>query len=124
MTQVTKRTTRTGAARYDVRWRLPVGSVRTRTLTRRKDADIFVTTLGADKLRGVVLDPAELMHRAGHISPAAALRYQHATEDRDRVLAAAMAALAPVADVVPIAARDGRATEAPDGPPDAGEPGP
>src|ERR1700731_2728213 len=30
---------------------------------------------------------AELMLRAGHKSPAAALRYQHATEDRDRVLA-------------------------------------
>lgn len=30
---------------------------------------------------------AELMHRAGHASPAAALRYQHATADRDRALA-------------------------------------
>jgi len=48
---------------------------------------------------------AELMHRAGHASPAAALRYQHATEDRDRALADAMAALAPVADVVPLASR-------------------
>jgi len=46
---------------------------------------------------------AELMHRAGHASPAAALRYQHATEDRDRVLADALAALAPEADVVPLA---------------------
>ena len=36
---------------------------------------------------------AELMLRAGHASPAAALRYQHATEDRDRVLADALAAL-------------------------------
>jgi integrase len=33
---------------------------------------------------------AELMHRAGHASPSAALRYQHATEDRDRVLAEAL----------------------------------
>jgi len=40
---------------------------------------------------------AELMVRAGHKSPIAALRYQHATEDRDRVLADAMAALAPQA---------------------------
>lgn len=46
---------------------------------------------------------AELMHRAGHASPAAALRYQHATADRDRALADALAALAPVADVVPLA---------------------
>lgn len=37
---------------------------------------------------------AELMRRAGHASPAAAMRYQHATEDRDRVLANALASLA------------------------------
>ena len=36
---------------------------------------------------------AELMRRGGHASPAAALRYQHATEDRDRTLAEAMAGL-------------------------------
>jgi len=29
----------------------------------------------------------ELMRRAGHASPAAALRYQHATEDRDKAIA-------------------------------------
>ena len=45
---------------------------------------------------------AELMHRAGHASPGAALRYQHATEDRDRVLADALAALAVPARVVPM----------------------
>jgi integrase len=33
---------------------------------------------------------AELMHRAGHASANAALRYQHATKDRDRVLADAL----------------------------------
>ncbi len=33
---------------------------------------------------------AELMHRAGHASPDAALRYQHATRDRDRVIAIAL----------------------------------
>jgi integrase len=37
---------------------------------------------------------AELMRRAGHTSPTAALRYQHATQDRDRVLADALADLA------------------------------
>jgi integrase len=37
---------------------------------------------------------AELMRRAGHASQAAALRYQHATDDRDRVLADALADLA------------------------------
>src|SRR5207302_9748177 len=29
----------------------------------------------------------ELMHRMGHASPAASLRYQHATQDRDAALA-------------------------------------
>jgi integrase len=37
---------------------------------------------------------AELMRRAGHASLTAALRYQHATDDRDRVLAQALASLA------------------------------
>jgi integrase len=36
---------------------------------------------------------AELMHRAGHASANAALRYQHATQDRDRILADALAVL-------------------------------
>jgi integrase len=37
---------------------------------------------------------AELMRRAGHASQGAAIRYQHATDDRDRVLARALASLA------------------------------
>ncbi|MGH9171155.1 MAG: tyrosine-type recombinase/integrase [Acidimicrobiales bacterium] len=37
---------------------------------------------------------AELMHRGGHSTPAAALRYQHATEERDEAIARAMADLA------------------------------
>jgi len=37
---------------------------------------------------------AELMRRAGHASPAAALRYQHATDGRDRVLANALGEMA------------------------------
>lgn len=36
---------------------------------------------------------AELMHRAGHASASASLRYQHATRDRDQVLANALAEL-------------------------------
>lgn len=48
---------------------------------------------------------AEPMRRAGHVSPAAALRYQHATEDRDRVLADALEALATGANVAPIRRR-------------------
>lgn len=46
---------------------------------------------------------AELMARAGHSSPATALRYQHASKDRDRVLAEALGQLAQ-ADVLPIRA--------------------
>lgn len=42
---------------------------------------------------------AELMHRAGHASATAALRYQHATHDRDRVLADALEALVSPAQV-------------------------
>ncbi len=44
---------------------------------------------------------AELMHRAGHSSASAALRYQHATKDRDRVLADALEALVKPATVIP-----------------------
>jgi len=54
---------------------------------------------------------AELMRRGGHASPAAALRYQHATEDRDRALADALAELAPVTRIHP---RDARAMEGSD----------
>lgn len=45
---------------------------------------------------------AELMHRGGHASPAAAIRYQHATRQRDKVLADALSQLATSAAVVPI----------------------
>ncbi len=37
---------------------------------------------------------AELMHRGGHASPAAALRYQHASRERDQAIAQAMTGLA------------------------------
>ena len=45
---------------------------------------------------------AELMHRAGHVSAVAALRYQHATQDRDRVLADALEALTTPSAVTPL----------------------
>jgi integrase len=38
---------------------------------------------------------AELMHRAGHASAPAALRYQHASGDRDRRISQALAAMIP-----------------------------
>lgn len=45
----------------------------------------------------------ELMHRMGHVSPEAALRYQHATKDRDVVIANALGELIarPPATVTP-----------------------
>ena len=36
----------------------------------------------------------ELMRRGGHSTPAAALRYQHATEDRDKAIAEALGTMA------------------------------
>jgi len=53
----------------------------------------------------------ELMARGGHASPAAALRYQHATKDRDKVLADALAELARPAAVTPLR-RDPGVTQA------------
>lgn len=43
---------------------------------------------------------AELMRREGHASPAAAMRYRHATDDRGRELADALAGLAKCAEIV------------------------
>ena len=56
----------------------------------------------------------ELMARMGHANSAAALRYQHATADRDQVIARALSELAQPAEVVPMARQvggpvDGRA---------------
>lgn len=55
---------------------------------------------------------AELMKRAGHKSATAALRYQHATEDRDRALADALGKLAKGPKVVPLRrTNDGRSSK-------------
>jgi integrase len=52
---------------------------------------------------------AELMKRGGHSSPAAALRYQHATADGDRVLADALGNLAKKSNVIQLRrTKDGR----------------
>ena len=55
---------------------------------------------------------AELMRRGGHASPTAALRYQHATADRDRALADALGDLAKANNVVQIRrTKDGRSPQ-------------
>jgi integrase len=51
--------------------------------TRFHDLRHFSMTLAA----ATGASTKELMRRAGHASPAAALRYQHATEDRDKAIA-------------------------------------
>lgn len=51
--------------------------------------------LGATMAAATGASTKEIMARIGHASPAAALRYQHATEDRDRAIAEALSGLAP-----------------------------
>lgn len=57
---------------------------------------------------------AELMRRGGHANPTAALRYQHATEDRDRAIADALAELA-TGKVTPLRQRQKQAPRSGDG---------
>lgn len=58
----------------------------------------------------------ELMARMGHSTPDAALRYQHATEDRDRVIAEALAGLTKPAPVIAIERAAGAPPATPDHP--------
>jgi integrase len=51
----------------------------------------------------------ELMHRMGHATPHSAMRYLHATKERDAVIAEALADLRPNAAVVPLAEKIGHA---------------
>ena len=57
MASVTKRSTEARGNRYDVRYRTPIGTVRTRTFRTRKDATRFANTVEADLLRGAWVDP-------------------------------------------------------------------
>jgi integrase len=58
--------------------------------------------LGATLAAGTGATTKEIMRRLGHQSAAAALVYQHATENRDEAIAAALAELAPKAPVFPM----------------------
>lgn len=49
----------------------------------------------------------ELMARLGHASPRAALIYQHATDERDRLLARALSKLADPGEIVALRTTDG-----------------
>jgi len=69
------RKARAAAGRDDLRWH-----------DLRHSGAVLAATAGATL--------AELMSRLGHSTPAAAMRYQHAAEGRDRVVAAEMSKLA------------------------------
>jgi integrase len=57
MASLKKRRTAAGELRYDVRYRTVAGDVRTRTFRGRRDAERFMATVEADKLRGDWVDP-------------------------------------------------------------------
>ena len=57
MATIVKRLTEAGDFRYDVRYRDPAGIQRKQTFRRRKDADRFLATTEADKVRGEWIDP-------------------------------------------------------------------
>jgi integrase len=58
---------------------------------------------------------AELMHRGGHATSATAMRYQHATKDRDQAIAKALSKLVAPAEVAPLKAssREGNSNARP-----------
>lgn len=62
MASIRKRSTSRGV-RYDVRYRDPAGADRTRSFSRKVDADRFAATVESDKVRGLWVDPS-----AGRVS--------------------------------------------------------
>jgi integrase len=60
--------------------------------------DLRHTSLTLAAATGATLP--ELMHRAGHSTPNVALRYLHATKDRDRIISEALSELRPLAEIV------------------------
>ena len=63
MASIVRRNIAAGDSRYDVRYRLPDGQVRTRTFRTRANAKRFVSTVEADMLRGAWVDPREASRR-------------------------------------------------------------
>jgi len=53
------------------------------------------------------------MARLGHASPQAAMVYQHAAEDRDRLIAERLAAMTDELDLAPVVAIGGAGHESP-----------
>ncbi len=65
----------------------------------RQAFDIVRTSLTTSTRTGATTK--ELMARLGHASPQAAMVYQHASQDRDRVIADGLAAMAADAGLLP-----------------------
>jgi integrase len=59
MASIDRRRTKSGEARYEVRYRTPEGTERSRTFRTRKDAERHASTVEADKLRGAWVDPRQ-----------------------------------------------------------------
>ena len=57
MASIDRRKTAKGETRWEVRYRTPDGTERSRTFNTRKDAQRFSSTVEADKLRGAWVDP-------------------------------------------------------------------
>lgn len=59
MASIDRRRTKSGETRYEVRYRTPEGTERSRTFRTRKDAQRHASTVEADKLRGAWVDPRQ-----------------------------------------------------------------
>jgi integrase len=57
MASIDKRKTKAGENRWEVRYRTPEGTERSKTFRTQKDAKRFESTVEADKLRGLWVDP-------------------------------------------------------------------
>lgn len=107
MASVKKRSTTDGTYRYDVRYRTPDGSVRTKTFRRRRDADRYATLTEADKATGSYIDArlgettfdavaAEWLGTVSHLKPTTIAGYESILKHR----------LLPVFGGVPVAGID------------------
>ncbi len=67
MAEIRKRRSADGTFRYDVRTRIGERQV-SKTFRRRKDADAYATTLEADRLRGISVDPRQARRPVGTVA--------------------------------------------------------
>ena len=85
------------------------GDGQTRAWTLKLPTSVTHSAVRGGRACSFLYRVGQLMKRAGHVSPAAALRYQHASADRDRVIADALSELATSTKVVELRrTKDGR----------------